>query len=55
MHSGANPQQPKKELKKWYSLSPEEKKRQFKELVQSTYWNYLPDEIQRRIQEIVSN
>lgn len=35
----------------WKALSLEEKKRQFRELVRSPYWHFLPDEIQQHLKK----
>ncbi len=55
MRSGLHRQRPDKSLEKWNSLPLKEKKRQFQDLVDSPYWHLLPPEIQRRIQDLVSN
>jgi hypothetical protein len=55
MRSGFHRQRPDKNLEKWKSLPPKEKKRQYQDLVDSPYWHLLPSEIQRRIQDLVEN
>ena len=34
---------------RWISLSSEEKRKEFKELVSSPYWPFLPEELQDRL------
>ena len=54
MFSSSPQLSPEKDLQKWNSPSIDEKKRQFQELVFSPYWEFLPTEIQRRIQRVIN-
>ena len=40
---------PEKRPPRWLFLSPEEKKAEFKELVASPYWHFLPEELKDRL------
>jgi hypothetical protein len=55
MNSELRNRESEKILDKWNSLPPNEKKKQFKELLNSPYWHFLPEEIQRRIRDLISH
>ena len=40
-------------LHKWRSLPLSEKRRQFRELVRSPYWHFLPEEIRERLRKLI--
>jgi hypothetical protein len=40
---------------KWRSLPQLEKRRQFRELVRSPYWHFLPEEIRERLRKLTAS
>ncbi len=55
MRSALNQKRPDQPFVDWTSLPLGEKKRQFRELVRSPYWHFLPEEIKNRLHDLVSN
>ena len=41
--------------KRWERLSPQQRRREFDELVKSPYWDFLPEEIQERVKKLPLN
>jgi len=49
------PHVPKSPLHRWASLSPNEKEEEFRQLIDSPYWHFLPEDVQARIRSILSH
>jgi len=49
------PNLPKSPLHRWASLSPNEKEEEFRQLIGSPYWNFLPEDVQARIRNLLSH
>jgi hypothetical protein len=45
----------KKIQDRWSSLTLAEKRQEFRELIRSPYWPFLPEDIQKRIRNLASN
>jgi hypothetical protein len=54
MHSAMNQEKFDWNLTRWNTLPLAERKRQFRELVRSPYWHFLPEEIKDRLHKLVS-
>ena len=46
---------PKKSVDRWATLSPAEKKEEFRQLINSPYWHFLPEDIRTRIRSLISH
>jgi hypothetical protein len=51
MRSGEKTPLTEKKSTRWSSLSTKEKKQEFKELISSPYWHFLPENVQERIRK----
>ncbi len=40
---------------RWKSLSPQQQRAEFRELEQSPYWYFIPDEIKFRIKDLIND
>jgi hypothetical protein len=50
-----DPERPDQTFLKWRSLPLWEKRRQFRELVRSPYWQFLPEEIRERLRKLTAS
>lgn len=49
------PNLPKRTFERWAALSPDEKQEEFRQLIDSPYWHFLPEDIQSRIRSLLSH